>query len=122
MKQIDIVAAIKRDYPGYSKAIDSICKRPSHYGVCLIPEAERIRQEISGEPGEKGQTQMVLEYMKKYGSITSLEAARDIGCQRLSARIWDLRRCGIVVISDLEIGKNRHGKKVRYARYRLKEK
>lgn len=33
----------------------------------------------------------VLNYMKTYKTITTLEAFTYCGCSRLSARIWDLR-------------------------------
>lgn len=34
----------------------------------------------------------VLDYMREYGSITSLEAFRDLGITRLSGVIFDLRK------------------------------
>ena len=37
------------------------------------------------------QCSMVLDYMRQFGSITQLEAIRDIGCMRLASRISDLR-------------------------------
>ena len=40
------------------------------------------------------QNEKVLEFIKKNGSITSLEAIREIGCTRLSARIKDLEDMG----------------------------
>lgn len=46
------------------------------------------------------QCKKIHEYMKKYGSITSLEAFRDIGCTRLSARIHDLREQGVKIDSE----------------------
>lgn len=39
----------------------------------------------------KPQTKLVLEHMKKNGSITSLEAIQAYGVTRLGARIWELR-------------------------------
>lgn len=33
----------------------------------------------------------VLNYMRTYKTITTLEAFKYCGCSRLSARIWDLR-------------------------------
>jgi len=40
---------------------------------------------------------------------------------RLGARIWDLRRDGVNISMEMEEGKNRFGKKTRYARYKLME-
>jgi len=34
----------------------------------------------------------LLEYLEEFGSITTLEAIRDLGNTRLAARISDLRR------------------------------
>ena len=36
----------------------------------------------------------LLNYLKQYGSITSLEAIRDLGNTRLSASIFNLRKKG----------------------------
>lgn len=36
----------------------------------------------------------VLKYIEDFGSITSLQAIRDLGETRLSARIYDLRQLG----------------------------
>ena len=44
------------------------------------------------------QSMQIIEYMKKHGSITSLEAIQHIGCTRLSGRIYDLREKGYNVI------------------------
>lgn len=37
------------------------------------------------------QTERIYEYLKEYGSITALEALRDLGIMRLGARIFELR-------------------------------
>ena len=40
------------------------------------------------------QTERVLDYIKRFGSITQLEALADLGIMRLGARVWDLRQEG----------------------------
>jgi len=40
------------------------------------------------------QTEVLLSYMRHYGSVTPLEAALDLGCMRLAARVHELRRSG----------------------------
>ena len=40
-----------------------------------------------------------INYLKQFGSITSLEAIRDLGNTRLSATIFDLRKDGHYIIS-----------------------
>ena len=39
----------------------------------------------------------LLDYLKNYGSITSLEAIRDLGNTRLSATIFNLRKDGHLI-------------------------
>lgn len=65
------------------------------------------------------QTDLVLEYMRQNGSITQLEAITELGVMRLGARIWELKDQGVVIYTEQETGKNRNGKPVHYARYRL---
>ena len=63
------------------------------------------------------QTQKILDYIDRFGSITPLDAMRDLGVMRLAARIQDLERQGIAITSKLESGVNRLGEKTHYARY-----
>ena len=60
----------------------------------------------------------VLMYMREYGSITSLEAFRDLGITRLSGVIFDLRK-SYVINSKTEQSRNRYGEKVSFAEYGL---
>lgn len=68
------------------------------------------------------QNQMILEHMREAGSITPGVAVEEYGCFRLSARIAELREKGYPIQTEMEVRKNRYGKKTRYARYRLEEK
>tara|TARA_R100000458_G_C8103768_1_gene129410 strand:+ start:267 stop:542 length:276 start_codon:yes stop_codon:yes gene_type:complete len=43
----------------------------------------------------------LLDYLKNYGSITSLESIRDLGNTRLSATVFDLRKEGYNIKSDM---------------------
>lgn len=40
------------------------------------------------------QKERILKYLNDFGSITPLEAMRDLGVMRLSARIMELNRNG----------------------------
>ena len=40
---------------------------------------------------EVNQNDLVLAYIRAYGSITTLEAFRDLGIARLASRICDLK-------------------------------
>ena len=66
------------------------------------------------------QEQMVLEYLKEHGSITSLQAVYDLGITRLSERIRRLRK-EHTIITELVTEENRYGKPTTFARYYLKE-
>ena len=63
----------------------------------------------------------IINYMRDFGSITALDAMKDLGCMRLASRISDLRARGFQIEREMETGKNRYGEKTSYARYRLKE-
>lgn len=67
------------------------------------------------------QCDLILMHMKKYGSITHLEAESEYGIARLASRINDLRRLGYAIESEMITGKNRLGENTHYARYRLAE-
>ena len=67
------------------------------------------------------QEQMVLKYMKEHNGITTLEAFRDLGITRLSARIYDLRTSGKKIISSRETGINRFGEVCYFTRYKICE-
>ena len=40
------------------------------------------------------QKEMVLDYIKQFGSISTYEAFVDLGITRLAARIWDIKEDG----------------------------
>ena len=63
----------------------------------------------------------VLKYMQMFGSITSLDAFKDLGNTRLSASIWLLiHKDGIDIRSVTEKSKNRFGEDTHYSRYYIK--
>ena len=70
-------------------------------------------------PEKLTQGMKILRYLWNYGSITPLEALRDLGVMRLAARIGELEQEGIEIIHERESGENRMGEKVTYSRYRL---
>ena len=67
------------------------------------------------------QCDKVLEYMRRFGSITQLEALQDIGCMRLASRISDLRYQGYAIGRRIKTSKNRYGDRVSFAEYYLIE-
>ena len=67
------------------------------------------------------QEQRVLEYMKKNDGITSLEAFQYLGITRLSAKIFNLKKQGYLITSEMQQGENRYGEMTHFKRYMLNE-
>lgn len=64
------------------------------------------------------QTQAVLDYLQRYGSITPLDALRELGCFRLAARIHDLKHKGYVIPRrTITVTGKKTGRKVRITEY-----
>lgn len=63
------------------------------------------------------QAQMVIDYIREFGSITPLDALRDLGVMRLASRISELKKNGYAIESKPETVLNRWGKKTKVARY-----
>ena len=75
-----------------------------------------------GQHSRPTQNERILTYMSEFGSITQLEALRDLGVMRLASRISDMRKQGYHIISSIEAVKNRYGETCHIKRYALKEK
>lgn len=67
------------------------------------------------------QTEQVLDYMKRNGSIDPLSALQELGIMRLGARIWDLKAQGIPVVTEMKSRTTADGAVKRWAEYRLGE-
>jgi hypothetical protein len=65
------------------------------------------------------QNQRVLDYIKEFGSITQLEALRDLGVMRLASRISDLRKQGENIGSKMIKVQNRYGESCHVKSYFL---
>lgn len=65
------------------------------------------------------QCDQVLAYIKEFGSISSMEAFKDLGITRLAARILNLEERGYKFEKQIEQSRNRYNKKVSYTRYSL---
>lgn len=66
------------------------------------------------------QTELILQYMQRHGSITQLDALRDLGCMRLASRIADLKRQGYPIESTTEAVVTRDQGKTYIKRYSLR--
>lgn len=67
------------------------------------------------------QVERIIEYIKRYGSITPLDALKEFGCMRLASRMCDIKAMGYGIVREFEHSKNRDGEPVKYARYRFAE-
>lgn len=65
------------------------------------------------------QKERIIDYIKQFGSITSLDAYKDLGITQLGARIDGLKKDGYRFKTEWESGKNRFGDKTDYKRYYL---
>lgn len=65
------------------------------------------------------QCDKIINYMRKYGSITQLQAYVDIGCIRLPSRIHDLKKRGYAIHREMIKVKNRDDEYVPIAKYSL---
>lgn len=65
------------------------------------------------------QCDRVLEYMQTHNGITDNDARDFLHLNRLSGRIYDLKKRGYMIGKHWEKGKNVYGDLIRYARYYL---
>ena len=68
------------------------------------------------------QADRILQYMKDFGSISTLQAFTDLGCTRLSGRIFDLKQAGHKITDKFVTGRNRYNETVQYKEYSLQQK
>ena len=65
------------------------------------------------------QEQLLLQYLKERGEITTLTAMNDLGISRLSNVIHDLKNHGNVILSEYVTSNNRYGEPCTYKVYWL---
>lgn len=68
------------------------------------------------------QRERIVRYLKDNGSITALEAVRELGVLQLSARLVELEREGYAFNKKREYSHNRYGERVDYIRYSIAER
>ena len=66
------------------------------------------------------QRQMVLNHIQKYGGITSIEAIELYGATRLSGLIYNLKKDGYNINTQLLKGVTRYGTSCCYAKYSIR--
>lgn len=65
-----------------------------------------------------GQEREIIDFLRKYGSITTMQAF-SIGIARLASRVYDLRAKGVPIKSELVEVVNHKGEKCHVSRYWL---
>lgn len=70
---------------------------------------------------KKTQKQMVLDYMKSNGTITTYEAFANLNITRLSEYIRQLRKEGYVIASDRVKKIHKDGSVVRYEKFYIEK-
>jgi len=63
------------------------------------------------------QKKKIMEYMKKFGSVTSWEAYRELGITQFATRIKELKEEGYTFETKWEKRKNQEGKRVNFKRF-----
>lgn len=67
------------------------------------------------------QREQILDYLKRFETITPMQAYSDLGITKLATRISEMRRRdGVEFNIEMIKGKNRYGRAMRYAKYSLK--
>lgn len=64
----------------------------------------------------------IIHHLMTEGSITAWEAIKEYGSTRLSAIVYELRKQGWNIESEMVTAKNRYGNPVTFARYHFKSK
>lgn len=63
------------------------------------------------------QKDRIVDYIKRFGSITSIQAYVDLGITQLGARIDELERSGYSFYKEWCEGKNRFNEPIKYKKY-----
>ena len=72
----------------------------------------------------RSQIAAIRRHLVRYGCIDKFTALFICDCDRLGARIWDLRNDPdepLDIVTDYGVKKNRYGHKTRFAIYRLRK-
>lgn len=77
---------------------------------------------IIEEVSMQDQKSRIIEYIQKYGFITSYTAYSKLGITQLATRISELKERGYIFKKERVYTKNRFGKKTHYDKYYLIKK
>ncbi|MBR6271380.1 MAG: hypothetical protein IKR26_04430 [Lachnospiraceae bacterium] len=71
--------------------------------------------------GRRIQKEIILDYIKDFGSITTFQAFEDLGITKLTTRISELRADGIPIAGERIPHITRYGKHSYYNKYTIEE-
>lgn len=63
------------------------------------------------------QSERIVNYIERYGSITPMEAFANLGITKLATRVSEMRKDGWEFDQELVKTKNRFGENVHYMKY-----
>jgi len=66
------------------------------------------------------QKERVKKYIIEFGSITPLEAFKDLGITKLATVVSDMKKEGVMFYQRMEKSKNRWGEPTHYMKYAFK--
>ena len=102
--------------------LNTQCRKTSCQKYCFHTHYKEYElQTGGGKKMKQNQCEKIVDYIKQFGSITTMEAFADLGITRLASRIHDLVCEGYVIEKTVETGKNRFGDPVHFTRYSIKE-
>lgn len=67
------------------------------------------------------QADKIMDYIDRFGSISSWDAYKDLGVTQLGARIWELEKRGVEFHREMVRDTNRFGEPTHYVKYMFKE-
>ena len=72
------------------------------------------------------QNERIINYLDEFGSITPIDAMRDLGIMRLASRIHEVKEIGksqgFTITDELVKSQNRWGEPTCFKRYSIKRK
>ncbi len=80
-----------------------------------------MKQEAVTTAAKSSQRLRIMQHLRKYGTLTNIEALSLYGIMRLSSRVSELRARGEQIETVMRKGYNKYGEPMRYAEYNLRE-
>lgn len=89
------------------------------YNYKKVKEYKKTKKKEVSKVSRPTHETRLLEYLQEHKTITSLEATLKLHNTRISATVYNLRKKGYNIATELTSGVNVYGDKTEYATYRL---